>query len=63
MKSKKEVNKKGNFEKELKKEIQEVEKWILERRKFLIKLAWVVGFVSVLLIVSKFYLRVSGVEV
>ena len=48
---------------EIEKDVRDVEKWMIERRRFLIKLAWVLGFVTVLLIVSHFYLRVPGVGV
>jgi len=41
-------------------EIMEVEEWIIERKNFLIKLAWVIGFITVLLIVSNFFLKVGG---
>lgn len=53
----------SNFGKELEHEIKDVEKWVYERRKFLIKLAWVVGFVTVLLIISNIYLKVKGVGI
>lgn len=56
----KEVNK---FEKELEKEIVDAEKWVIARKKFLIKLAWVVGLITILLVISNFYLRVRGVGV
>jgi len=51
------------FEKDLGKEIKDVEKWMHERKKFFIKLAWVVGFIIALLIFSHFYLRVYGVGI
>ena len=51
------------FEKELGKELKDVEKWVKERKKFFIKLIWVVGFIAVLLIISHLYLRVQGVGV
>jgi hypothetical protein len=41
--------------------IKNVEGWVVERRKFLIKLTWVVGIIAVLLILSNLYLRVRGV--
>ncbi|MBT4135469.1 hypothetical protein HOD75_03715 [archaeon] len=49
------------FKGNLKKEILEAEKWMHERKRFLIKLAWVVGFITILLIFSNFYLNVKGV--
>ena len=52
--------KKSNFEKEINKEVKEIEDWMKERKKFLVKLGWVAGFVIVLLIVSHYYLRVKG---
>jgi len=52
--------KKNSIEQEIKHEIKEVEDWITERKKFLIKLAWVVGFIAALLIISHIYLRVVG---
>ena len=49
MNIKKEVREIGksmeNIEKEIKREIKYAEKWMHERRKFLIKLAWVIGFI------------------
>ncbi len=48
-----------NLEKSLKQEAKEVERWAGERKKFLIKLAWVVGLVTILLILSHFFLRVQ----
>jgi len=53
----------NNFEKKLEQEIQEVEQWIIERKKFFKKLAWLVGMIAVLLIVSHIYLRVQGVGI
>jgi len=44
------------FGKDVAKGSQDVEKWMIERRKFLIKLAWVVGLVLALLIVSYLFL-------
>ena len=49
-----------NIEKDVKVDIKYAEKWMHEKRKFLIKLGWVIGFITVLLIVSNFYLRVKG---
>jgi len=51
----KKKRKKENF---IEHEIEEVEKWVIERRKFFIKLAWVVGLIVLLLIFSQIYLRV-----
>ncbi|VVB78895.1 Uncharacterised protein [uncultured archaeon] len=47
-------------EKEIDREVRDVEKWILERRKFFIKLGWTVLLVLVLLIFSHFFLRVPS---
>lgn len=78
MSIKKEIKdiKKGinNAEKEIKKDIgkgineaerdiKHAEKWMFQRRKFLIKLGFVIGFVALLLIISHFYLRIKGVGV
>jgi len=53
------VNKKRGID-EIIEEFAEVEEWIVERKKFLIKLAWVVGFITILLIISNFFLKVRG---
>lgn len=44
-------------------DIEDVENWVIERRKFFKKLAWVIGFIALLLILSHFYLRVRGVGI
>lgn len=57
-------NKKFNsVEKEIEHEIKDVEKWMIERRKFFIKLGWTVLLVAALWIFSHFFLRVKGVGV
>ncbi len=48
------------IEKNIKKDVKELEDWMKARRKFLIKLAWVIGLVAILLIISHFWLRVWG---
>lgn len=48
------------LEKEIDNEIRYAERWMHERRKFFIKLAWVGGIIITLLIFSKIYLNVSG---
>ncbi len=48
------------IEKGIKGEIKYAEKWMYERKKFLVKLAWVLGIITVLLIASNFYMRVRG---
>ena len=57
MNVKKEMKK---FEKKVDREFEEVEQWIVERKKFLIKLGWVAGIIIVLLVVSHLYLRTKG---
>lgn len=47
-------------DKQIDKEFKEVEAWMIQRKKFLIKLAWVLGFITILLIVSHVYLRTKG---
>ncbi len=54
------VKRKKGFEKELEEEVEEVESWVKERRKFFIKLAWVLGLLIVLLLASHYYLRMRG---
>tara|TARA_Y100000310_G_scaffold340463_1_gene436338 strand:- start:2102 stop:2305 length:204 start_codon:yes stop_codon:yes gene_type:complete len=65
MSFKKEIKKLSNelkgVEDLIQKDIQNVEGWMIERKKFLIKLTWVIGVVAVLLIISNIYLRVRGV--
>ncbi|MEK6859837.1 MAG: hypothetical protein AABX54_03410 [Nanoarchaeota archaeon] len=48
------------IEREIEHEIKDVEKWVIERRKFFIKLGWTVLLVAALLIFSHFFLRVKG---
>lgn len=43
-----------DFDDEIDREVKEVEEWILQRRKFFIKLAIVVGAVIVLMLILKF---------
>lgn len=50
----------ARVDRQINKEFKEVEGWMLQRRKFLIKLAWVLGFITLLLIVSRVYLRTKG---
>lgn len=45
------------FQKDSKDEIAKADRWIIERRKFFIKLAWLVGMVGVLLILSYIFIR------
>ncbi len=48
-------------DKQIEKEFKEVEAWMVQRKKFLIKLGWVLGLITVLLILSHIYLRIKGV--
>jgi len=50
-------------EKGIEKDIKNVEGWVIERRKFLIKLTWVVGIIAALLILSNIYLKVRGLGI
>jgi hypothetical protein len=50
-------------EKDIEREIKHAEKWAYQRKKFFIKLGFVIGFVALLLIISHFYLRTSGVGI
>lgn len=50
-------------EKEIDREVRDVEKWIIERRKFLIKLGWTILLIIALLVFSHFFLRVEGIGV
>ena len=59
--SRKRTNKLNNFqkiEKELISEVEDAEKWVLERRKFLIKLLWLLILISALLVISNYFFRV-----
>jgi len=51
------------IEKNIEKDIKDTEKWVYERRKFFIKLGFVVGLIAVLLIISSLYLRIRGVGI
>jgi hypothetical protein len=50
-------------EKGIERDVKNAEKWVHERRKFFIKLGFVVGLVALLLIISHFFLRTSGVGI
>jgi|TARA_B100001971_G_C18020796_1_gene447271 hypothetical protein len=50
------VKKKTKKKNVIEEEIEEIEDWIKERKKFLIKLGWVAGIIIILLIISKLYL-------
>tara|TARA_Y100000310_G_scaffold293188_1_gene322594 strand:- start:293 stop:472 length:180 start_codon:yes stop_codon:yes gene_type:complete len=47
-------------EKNIKKDIKYAEKWVYERRKFIIKLIWIIGIIGVLLFLSNMYLSSPG---
>ncbi len=49
------------FKKELNKEIIDIERWVHERRKFLIKLTWIISLIVILVIISNLYLKVKGI--
>ncbi|MFH1358852.1 MAG: hypothetical protein ABIH37_03130 [archaeon] len=53
-------SKSTSFERQLGREVVEVEKWVHQRKRFFIKLAWVVGFILALIIISNFYLGNIG---
>ena len=61
-KSAKKISRK-NKKNALETEIEEVEKWIHERRKFFRKLTWVVSLIILLIIISNLYLKVRGVGI
>jgi len=61
--SKKRTPKKTSIIDEIENEVQEVEQWIIERKKFFIKLAWTVGLITALIILSNVYLRIKGVGI
>jgi hypothetical protein len=54
---------KTSLKKKIMHEVEDVEAWVKARRKFLIKLAWVLGIIVALIILSQIYLRVRGVGV
>ena len=51
------------IEREAKKEVKQIETWMYERRKFFIKLGFIVIVVGILMIFSHFYLRSAGVGI
>jgi len=53
----------STVEKNIGENIEAVEDWVIARRKFLIKLGWVVGFIGILLILSNLYLRTFGMGI
>jgi len=61
--SKKRTPKKTSIINEIENEVQEIEQWIIERKKFFIKLVWTVGLITALIILSNVYLRTKGVGI
>ena len=57
---KKSNKRKVNSKKGLDKEIEEVEKWIHERKKFFWKLFWVIVLIVGLVTISQLFMRVNG---
>ncbi|MAG02485.1 hypothetical protein CMI42_04050 [Candidatus Pacearchaeota archaeon] len=45
------------FEKTIENEFKEIEKWMVERKRFLKKLIWVTLFIILLLLISNFYIK------
>lgn len=46
--------------KNVEEEVEEIEKWMIQRKKFLVKLGLVAGIIIILLAISHLYLRVKG---
>jgi len=44
-------------------ELQQIEQYIIQRKKFLIKLAWIFGITAILVIISNIYLKIPGVGI
>lgn len=63
MARKKSIKNKVSSKKGLEKEIEEVEKWIVERKRFFWKLFWVVVLVVGLVIISNLFMKVKGVGI
>jgi len=51
------MNEFQKIEKEIEDDVEEVEKWVIERRKFFIKLSIVIIFVILLILFSKYFLK------
>ncbi len=51
------------FQRSTRKESQEVEGWVLQRRKFFVRLGWLVALVVVLWIISNIFMKVPGVGI
>ena len=52
-----------NFKKEFGKELKDVEKWAHERKRFFKKLGWVIVLITLLIILSNLYLKVTGIGI
>ncbi|MEK6830909.1 MAG: hypothetical protein AABX77_02675 [Nanoarchaeota archaeon] len=62
-KSKKSYKTKKSKKISLKKEVNDVENWVHEKRRFLKKLGWVVFLIVLLIIASNLYLKIMGVGI
>jgi len=54
---------KKNSKNTLQKEIQEVEQWVIEKRKFLKKLGITIALIIILIIISNLYLKAKGIGI
>ena len=63
--TKKRKTKKGksNFKKEFTKELKDIEKWTHERKRFFKKLGWVIVLITLLIILSNLFLKVTGIGI
>ena len=52
-----------SIEREAIKDVQEVERWVIERRKFFIKLGITILIVLILLILSSIFMKTKGVGI
>lgn len=53
----KDMNEFQKIEGEIEEEVNEIEKWIIERRKFFIKFSFVIVFLVLLLIYARFFMK------
>lgn len=58
--ARKKISEIKKIERDIEHEVEDVERWVIERRKFFIKLGWTILLVVALLIFSHFFLRVKG---
>lgn len=56
-------SKKISLKKEFNKEVNDVENWVHEKRRFFKKLGWVVFLIVLLIIASNLYLKIMGVGI